>query len=135
VGVDSKGEEYAEGEGKYIVKDDNELKLARDKEVGQVFGREDLPVLSHLDYEVRHSSTPSSSIYSLSIFQVSLPYPTIDEDEPTPHPFLLHFEGTHVLQGLKALVEQGYADGGLPNWLGSVAREGRNILQVPLSST
>lgn len=53
---DWKGKEYAEGEAaKFVSKDDNELKLARDKEVGQVFGREDLPVLSHLDYEVSPS--------------------------------------------------------------------------------
>lgn len=42
----------------------------------------------------------------------------------------MRFEGTHVLQGLKAMVEQGFADDGLPEWLGQIAKEGRNALQV-----
>lgn len=36
-----------------MAKDDEHLKKAREAELGEVFGREDLPVLERLDYSVR----------------------------------------------------------------------------------
>lgn len=66
--------------------------------------------------------------------QISLPYPTldadVDDDDLIPPPFLLRLEGNHVLQGLREAVDCGFVDGGLPSWIGEVAKEGRNALQV-----
>lgn len=38
---------------KLAQEDDSEIQKAREKEVGEVFGREELPRLERLDYEVR----------------------------------------------------------------------------------
>ncbi|KAL8280235.1 hypothetical protein RQP46_007349 [Phenoliferia psychrophenolica] len=91
--------------------DDPHLSLSRTHESTTVFGRSSLPVLDRLDYE-----------------QISLPY--FNSTVPAPEPFLVRFEGTHVLEGLRTAVEGGFADGGLPKWIGSVAREGRNAIRV-----
>jgi hypothetical protein len=63
--------------------------------------------------------------------QISLPYPNASPSATdAPPPFLLRFDGSHVLQGLRAAVEMGFADDGLPSWIGEVAKEGRNALQI-----
>ncbi|ORY74101.1 kinetochore protein CHL4 like-domain-containing protein [Leucosporidium creatinivorum] len=129
-------------EGRRVVRDDSKptpkpdepqveleegsLQAAREKEVGEVWGREELPVLERLDYEI------------------ALPYPSTTTtpqltDQP---PFLLRLEGTHVLAGLRAAVAAGFADGGgeggsgfekeggLPEWIGGAMGLGRNLVRV-----
>lgn len=112
---DKKGAEYVEEDvAKDIVEDEEGPRRERQAEAGEVFGREGLPVLEKVDYEI------------------DIPYPT-PVDSPTddpPPPFLMRLEGSHVLNGLRYAVENGFADSALPSWLGEVAKEGRNALQV-----
>lgn len=69
--------------------------------------------------------------------QIHLPYPNQPLDS-SPNaealsPFLLRFEGSHVLRGLTAAISLGYADDGLPSWIREIGKEGRNATVVGLS--
>lgn len=137
------GEDEDEGGEGRVGEDEPEVKRGWKSEARAVFGKGELPVLEKLDYEVsggrwrsgnrRCDVTPTRCGSSPShAAQISLPYPapTGDDDDADPPPFLLRLEGSHVLQGLRAAVQGGYVDGGLPSWIGEVANEGRNALQI-----
>lgn len=71
-GADSKGEEYVPEEDQdRIVQDDPHRAQARGVETGAVFGREALPVLERLDYEVRALPPLSTLLASLTLHRRS----------------------------------------------------------------
>ncbi|KAM0749449.1 hypothetical protein T439DRAFT_357792 [Meredithblackwellia eburnea MCA 4105] len=108
-----------DGMDKGGVKRDKQLAVREKERVEEaelVLGRGELPVVERLDYEIH------------------LPHPSVlsqDNNGPEHEPFLLRLEGTSVLSGLRALIDQGFVDDGLPGWLGRrTIGEGRNALRI-----
>lgn len=141
---DERGDDYIVGGGKeekeMIKMDDVDLKKGRDKEVGVVWGREELPVIERLEYEVSMLlifldplGTLMNSGFLGIIPQIDLPLlpQALAPDVLTP-PFQLRFEGPNVLSGLRKAVEVGLAEGEgrMPGWLAEVSGLGINMVKV-----
>jgi len=107
---DSKGPDYSDNP--HITMDDLPNKQSRDKEVGDIFGREQLPILEKLEFQISVPLIPNRAA----------------NDSP---PISLKLEGDHVLDGLRLLTEVGYCDEGIQEWMSLVMSSASNKLTVP----